>query len=131
VDGEATGDAQYEIRDGRLVTELDGTALEIAVYKRGEKYVAGAVASSGMRTTRSKRRRRIDIVVAGSGHGSPHSAEGGGLADRPPDPEVARAGPRWQGDQSDDWRFGSSACENPMRAPVEDRPGAQNGGDLS
>lgn len=31
---------QYEIRDGKLVSELDGTPFEITVYKLGEKYMA-------------------------------------------------------------------------------------------
>jgi len=34
------GDLQYEIRDGRLVTDIDGTAFEVTVYKLGDKYVA-------------------------------------------------------------------------------------------
>jgi hypothetical protein len=34
------GHAQYEIRDGRLVTELAGTPFEVTVYKLGDRYVA-------------------------------------------------------------------------------------------
>ena len=34
------GSAQYEIRDSRIVTMLDGTPFEIAVYPMGDKYVA-------------------------------------------------------------------------------------------
>jgi hypothetical protein len=34
------GDAQYEIRDGRLVTQLAGTPFEVTVYKVGDRYVA-------------------------------------------------------------------------------------------
>ncbi len=51
VDGEPTdfteaaelshaGDASYEIRDGRLVTELAGTPFAVRVYRVGEDYVA-------------------------------------------------------------------------------------------
>ena len=34
------GEAQYEIRDGHLVTELGGTPFEVGVYKLGDAYVA-------------------------------------------------------------------------------------------
>ncbi len=34
------GDLQYEIRDGRLLTEIDGTAFEVIVYKVGDRYIA-------------------------------------------------------------------------------------------
>jgi hypothetical protein len=34
------GELQYEIRDGRLVTEIDGTPFEVTVYKLGDRYVA-------------------------------------------------------------------------------------------
>jgi hypothetical protein len=34
------GSAQYEIRDGRVVTTIDGTPFEVAVYPMGDKYVA-------------------------------------------------------------------------------------------
>jgi hypothetical protein len=34
------GDVQYEIRDGRLVTNIDGTEFEVTVYKLGDKYIA-------------------------------------------------------------------------------------------
>ncbi len=34
------GDAQYEIRDGRLITVLQGTPFAVSVYKLGDKYVA-------------------------------------------------------------------------------------------
>jgi hypothetical protein len=34
------GDAQYEIRDGRLHTQIEGTTLEVTVYKLGDRYVA-------------------------------------------------------------------------------------------
>ena len=34
------GEMQYEIRDGRLRTEIGGTPFEVTVYKVGEKYVA-------------------------------------------------------------------------------------------
>lgn len=32
--------AAYEIRDGRIVTTIDGTPFEVTVYRSGEKYVA-------------------------------------------------------------------------------------------
>jgi hypothetical protein len=32
--------AQYEIRDGRLVTEVAGAEFGVTVYKLGDKYVA-------------------------------------------------------------------------------------------
>jgi hypothetical protein len=34
------GEIGYDIRDGRVVSELDGAPFEIAVYKQGDKYVA-------------------------------------------------------------------------------------------
>ncbi len=34
------GSAQYEIRDSRIVTTIDGTPFEVAVYPMGDKYVA-------------------------------------------------------------------------------------------
>jgi hypothetical protein len=34
------GHAQYEIRDGHLITELAGTPFEVTVYKLGDKYLA-------------------------------------------------------------------------------------------
>ena len=34
------GDRQYEIRDGRLVTDINGTRFEVTVYKQGERFVA-------------------------------------------------------------------------------------------
>ncbi len=34
------GELQYEIRDGRLRTEIDGTMFEVIVYKLGDRYVA-------------------------------------------------------------------------------------------
>ena len=34
------GDLQYEIRNGRLVTGINGTEFEVIVYKQGEKYMA-------------------------------------------------------------------------------------------
>ncbi len=34
------GEAQYEIRDGQLGTQLGGTHFEISVYKLGNKHVA-------------------------------------------------------------------------------------------
>ncbi len=34
------GELQYEVRDGRLVTEIDGTLFEVTVYKLGDRYVA-------------------------------------------------------------------------------------------
>jgi hypothetical protein len=34
------GEAQYEIRDGHLITELAGTRFAVSVYKLGDKYVA-------------------------------------------------------------------------------------------
>lgn len=34
------GDAQYEIRDGHLVTQLAGTPFEVTVYKLGDRYLA-------------------------------------------------------------------------------------------
>jgi Protein of unknown function (DUF3604) len=34
------GDTQYEIKDGRLTTELAGTQFAVTVYKVGDKYVA-------------------------------------------------------------------------------------------
>ena len=37
--GGAAG-AQYEIRDGRLVTTIEGTPFEVTVYRQGDKYVA-------------------------------------------------------------------------------------------
>jgi hypothetical protein len=51
VDGKATdlremaavahgGEAQYDIRDGQLLTDLGGTVFAVTVYKLGDKYVA-------------------------------------------------------------------------------------------
>jgi hypothetical protein len=51
IDGKATdlleagelmhGDeTQYEIRDGRLLTDINGTTFEVTVYKTGDKYIA-------------------------------------------------------------------------------------------
>ena len=34
------GEVQYSIRDGRLVTDLDGTEFDVTVYKTGDRYVA-------------------------------------------------------------------------------------------
>jgi hypothetical protein len=34
------GEVQYEIRNGRLVTDLEGTPFEVTVYKLGDRYVA-------------------------------------------------------------------------------------------
>jgi hypothetical protein len=34
------GEAQYEIRDGRLCTEIEGTPFDVTVYKLGDRYVA-------------------------------------------------------------------------------------------
>ncbi len=34
------GEAQYEIRDGRLRTQVEGTPFEVTVYKAGDRYVA-------------------------------------------------------------------------------------------
>jgi hypothetical protein len=34
------GDLEYEIKDGRLTTELAGTQFAVTVYKVGDKYVA-------------------------------------------------------------------------------------------
>jgi hypothetical protein len=34
------GHAQYEIRDGHLITELAGTPFEVTVYRLGDKYLA-------------------------------------------------------------------------------------------
>ncbi len=35
-----SGSAAYEIKDGHIVTTIDGTAFELTVYKSGDKYVA-------------------------------------------------------------------------------------------
>jgi hypothetical protein len=32
--------AKYEIKDGHIITTLDGSPFEVAVYKTGDKYVA-------------------------------------------------------------------------------------------
>src|SRR5207249_542492 len=34
------GELQYQIRDGRLLTDINGTEFEVTVYKQGDKYVA-------------------------------------------------------------------------------------------
>jgi hypothetical protein len=34
------GDVDYQIRDGRLVTDVNGTPFEVTVYKLGDRYVA-------------------------------------------------------------------------------------------
>jgi len=34
------GDLDYEIRDGRLRTEINGSDFDVAVYKLGDKYLA-------------------------------------------------------------------------------------------
>ena len=34
------GTADYEIRDGRIVTMIDGTPFEATVYRMGDKLVA-------------------------------------------------------------------------------------------
>ena len=34
------GEAQYEIRDGRLSTDIGGTPFEVTVYKLADKYLA-------------------------------------------------------------------------------------------
>jgi hypothetical protein len=38
--GQSGVSATYEIKDGHIVTTLDGSPFEIAVYKSGDKYVA-------------------------------------------------------------------------------------------
>jgi hypothetical protein len=38
--GQTGVSAKYEIKDGRLVTTVDGSPFEVAVYKQGDKYVA-------------------------------------------------------------------------------------------
>ena len=51
IDGKATdlraacemmhgGDLDYEIRDGRLRTDLNGSEFDVAVYKLGDRYLA-------------------------------------------------------------------------------------------
>jgi hypothetical protein len=34
------GDLDYEIRDGRLRTDINGSEFDVAVYKLGDKYLA-------------------------------------------------------------------------------------------
>jgi hypothetical protein len=34
------GEVQYEVRDGRLITEIAGAPFEVTVYKLGVKYIA-------------------------------------------------------------------------------------------
>jgi hypothetical protein len=35
-----SGSAAYEIKDGHIVTTIDGTAFELTVYTSGDKYIA-------------------------------------------------------------------------------------------
>jgi hypothetical protein len=37
---ELSAPAQYEVRDGRIITTLGTTPLDVMVYKVGDKYVA-------------------------------------------------------------------------------------------
>jgi len=41
------GEAQYEIRDGHLVTQLAGTPFDVTVYKVGDKYMAARSSEYG------------------------------------------------------------------------------------
>jgi hypothetical protein len=38
--GELGSPAQYEIRDGQVITTLEGTPFAVTVYKTGDNYMA-------------------------------------------------------------------------------------------
>jgi hypothetical protein len=55
------GEAQYEIRDGRLRTEIEATPFDVTVYKLGDRYVAARSNEFGYANYEIEAARQADL----------------------------------------------------------------------